>query len=155
MLIILDGIGVNPSKSHNAVLQANMPRLDEYYSKYPHTVLEASGEAVGLPPGQMGNSEVGHMNLGAGRVVHQDFTRINQAIDDASFFSNPALQDTMQTLAESGKALHLFGLLSPGGVHSHEQQIKAAVNMGREAGVRHIYLHAQQRSYALRDRRGS
>jgi len=142
LLIILDGWGYRADSDDNAIAQANTPTWDSLWQNRPHCLISGSGTDVGLPAGQMGNSEVGHMNLGAGRVVYQDFTRINQAIDDASFFSNKALQDTMQALAESGKALHLFGLLSPGGVHSHEQQIKAAVDMGRNASVRHIYLHA-------------
>ena len=86
LLLILDGFGVNPSKANNAVLQANTPKLDEYFSQYPHTVLEASGEAVGLPPGQMGNSEVGHMTIGCGSIINQDLIRINDAIADGSFF---------------------------------------------------------------------
>ena len=128
LLVILDGWGYRADYDDKAIAQANTPAWDSLWQNRPHCLISGSGTDVGLPAGQMGNSEVGHMNLGAGRVVHQDFTRINQAIDDASFYSNPALQDTMQALAESGKALHLFGLLSPGGVHSHERQIKAAVD---------------------------
>lgn len=142
VLIVLDGWGYREDTRANAIAQANTPNWDKLWAERPHNLISGSGLDVGLPRGQMGNSEVGHMNLGAGRVVDQDFTRINKAIDDGSFYDNPVLSRTMQTVAGSGKALHLFGLLSPGGVHSHEEHIKAAVKMAFDNGVKTVYVHA-------------
>jgi len=141
-LIILDGWGHRTDPEDNAIAQAATPVWDELVSTRPNCLISGSGEDVGLPPGQMGNSEVGHMNLGAGRVIHQDFTRISNSITDRDFFDNSVLSQAMEGTAESGKALHLLGLLSPGGVHSHEEHIKAAVNMARSKGISHVYLHA-------------
>ena len=141
-LIILDGWGHRTEPEDNAIAQAATPVWDELISTRPNCLISGSGLDVGLPPGQMGNSEVGHMNLGAGRVIHQDFTRISKSIDDGEFFENAALSQTMAGIAESGKALHLFGLLSKGGVHSHEEHIKAAVDMARSRGISRVYLHA-------------
>jgi len=140
MLIILDGIGVNPSKSNNAVLQANMPRLDEYYSKYPHTVLEASGEAVGLPPGQMGNSEVGHMTIGCGTIIKQDLIRINDAIADGSLFEMSPLLRAIDKAKNKEGYVHLIGLVSDGGVHSHVDHVIALMQLCRNHQVRPL-LH--------------
>jgi 2,3-bisphosphoglycerate-independent phosphoglycerate mutase len=141
-LIILDGWGHRTDPEGNAIAQAATPVWDELVSTRPYCLISGSGVDVGLPPGQMGNSEVGHMNLGAGRVIHQDFTRISNSIKSGDFFDNPALSVVMAGAAKSGKALHLLGLLSPGGVHSHEEHIKAAVDMARSKGVSRVYLHA-------------
>src|SRR5437870_11804777 len=118
-LIILDGWGENPNSRANAVAQARLPFYRSLLKHYPHTLLSASGEDTGLPDNQMGNSEVGHMNIGAGRIVYQDFTRINRAIRDGSFDSNPVLQETMQKTQAAGGPLHLLGRLPDGGAHSH------------------------------------
>jgi 2,3-bisphosphoglycerate-independent phosphoglycerate mutase len=141
-LIILDGWGHRTDPEDNAIAQAATPVWDELVSTRPNCLISGSGLDVGLPPGQMGNSEVGHMNLGAGRVIHQDFTRISKSIDDGDFFDNKVLSQAMARTVESGKALHLFGLLSKGGVHSHEEHIKAAVDMARSRGISPVYLHA-------------
>ncbi|MHB1382246.1 MAG: 2,3-bisphosphoglycerate-independent phosphoglycerate mutase, partial [Thermoleophilia bacterium] len=117
-LVVLDGYGVAPPGDANAVDLADTPFLDQLFRDCPNTTLDAAGEAVGLPPGQMGNSEVGHLNLGAGRIVFQDLTRINHAIDDGSFFTNVELVDAFRNARELGSSVHLLGLLSDGGVHS-------------------------------------
>ena len=141
-LIILDGFGHRVTRDANAIALANTPFLDSLYQSAPHSLISGSGLDVGLPEGQMGNSEVGHMNLGAGRVVHQEFTRINEAIRDQSFFNNPILNESFASLAQSGRTLHVFGLLSPGGVHSHEDQIYAAIRSAQQQGVQYIQVHA-------------
>src|SRR5512135_3046603 len=125
LLIILDGFGYREDASHNAIAQARKPNWDKLWHDYPHTVINTSGLAVGLPAGQMGNSEVGHLNIGAGRVVYQELTRIDLAIQDGSFFTNPTLLQAVQQAKQHGKALHILGLLSPGGVHNHELHIHA------------------------------
>ncbi len=142
VIIVLDGWGHSDEQEDNAIALANTPTWDQLMHERPHCLISGSGLDVGLPEGQMGNSEVGHMNLGAGRVVDQDFTRINKAIEDGSFFLNPVLTATFRELSASGKALHLLGLLSPGGVHSHESHLQAAIGMAARAGVSPIYLHA-------------
>jgi len=142
LLLILDGWGHREDADSNAIQLADTPTWDSLWQNKPHTLIEASGLAVGLPKGQMGNSEVGHMNLGAGRVVHQDFTRISQAIIDRSFFSNSTLLGAMDAAKQSKTAVHILGLVSPGGVHSHEDHIKAAISMAFERGVERVYLHA-------------
>ena len=141
ILIILDGFGTNPSKANNAILQAETPRLDEYFSKYPHTVLEASGEAVGLPSGQMGNSEVGHMTIGCGTIIRQDLIRINDAITDSSFFEMSPLLRAIKKAKKKQGYIHLIGLLSDGGVHSHIDHVIALLQLCRQHGVRPL-LHA-------------
>ncbi|MFQ3671399.1 MAG: 2,3-bisphosphoglycerate-independent phosphoglycerate mutase [Verrucomicrobiia bacterium] len=147
VLIIRDGWGISPAgpeaaeKEGNAPVLARTPFHDELLARYPWGKLSASGEDVGLPEGQMGNSEVGHLNLGAGRIVYQDITRINKAIRDGSFFEQAALQGTLARLKAEGKALHLLGLLSDGGVHSHESHLYALLQMARDAGVPTIYVH--------------
>ena len=141
-LVILDGWGYRESTSGNAIRLAKTPHWDALWQNHPHCLISGSGHAVGLPEGQMGNSEVGHMNLGAGRVVDQDFTRINNEIDLGAFFQNETLKQTSQLLATTGKALHIFGLLSPGGVHSHEDHIKAMVKLAFDNKVEKVYLHA-------------
>ncbi len=142
LLIILDGFGYREARDHNAIAMASKPHWDELWSKYPHTVIGTSGLTVGLPHGQMGNSEVGHLTIGAGRVVYQELTRIDLAIQDGSFFTNAALVQAAQKAAQHDKALHILGLLSPGGVHSQEAHIHAMLELGVRQGVRKIYVHA-------------
>jgi 2,3-bisphosphoglycerate-independent phosphoglycerate mutase len=129
LLIILDGFGVNPSRINNAVQEAATPRLDEYFSRNPHTTLEACGSSVGLPDGQMGNSEVGHMTLGCGAVVKQDLVRINDEIEEGGFFENAALLAAVEEAAEKERPVHLVGLTSNGGVHSHIGHLKALIKL--------------------------
>ena len=124
-IIIMDGFGINPQCDGNAICQAGTPRLDTLMAKYPHTQIGASGMDVGLPDGQMGNSEVGHLNMGAGRVVYQEFTRITKDIQDGDFFKKEALVQVMEQTKASGKAIHLMGLVSDGGVHSHNTHLYA------------------------------
>lgn len=135
LLIILDGFGLNPCPDNNAVVEADTPNFDRYFSSYPLTSLEASGAGVGLPKGQMGNSEVGHMSIGSGMIVKQDLVRIDDAINDHSFFENPALVRTMELSRSSGRPLHLIGLVSDGGVHSHIDHLKALIKMAHQHGV--------------------
>lgn len=142
MLMILDGWGLNPNNKYNAISNANTPNYDRLIDRYPHTTLEASGLAVGLPEGQMGNSEVGHLNLGAGRIVFQDYTRISQDIDNGKFYENFALNAAIDKALEKGKALHLFGLLSDGGVHSHIEHLIALLKLAKQKGLSKVYLHA-------------
>jgi len=142
LLIILDGFGYRPETDHNAIALAKKPNWDRLWREYPHTVIGTSGLAVGLPEGQMGNSEVGHLNIGAGRVVYQELTRVDLAIQDGSFYSNPALQQAVAQAKQHGTALHILGLLSPGGVHSHESHIQALVELAARAGLKKIYVHA-------------
>lgn len=141
-LIILDGWGYREETTNNAILAANTPNLDRLFKEYPSTLISGSGLDVGLPDGQMGNSEVGHVNLGAGRVVYQDFTKITKAIDDGDFQQNPTLVAAIDDAVNAGKAVHLMGLFSPGGVHSHEDHIFAAIKMAHDRGAKAIYLHA-------------
>jgi len=140
-LIILDGWGQRDDKAFNAVENANTPVLDRLYATQPHTLIEASGLSVGLPDGQMGNSEVGHVNIGAGRVVYQDLTRITKAIKDGDFFTNSALCNAVDKAVKTGNAVHIMGLMSPGGVHSHEDHIAAAIELAAQRGAEKIYLH--------------
>ena len=142
MLLILDGWGLAPAGPGNAVTRAKTPYLDGLTARYPHTQLACSGEDVGLPEGIMGNSEVGHLNLGAGRVVYQDLVRIDRAIRDGSFFDNPALGKLMETVREKGSALHFMGLVSDGGVHSQLTHLLALVDMARQKGVGRLWVHA-------------
>jgi 2,3-bisphosphoglycerate-independent phosphoglycerate mutase len=142
LLVVLDGFGYSEASESNAIAAARTPHWDRYWSEAPHTLVSGSGGDVGLPDGQMGNSEVGHMNLGAGRVVYQDLTRINRAIAQGEFQRNRALSRAFDRVKKTGGALHVMGLLSPGGVHSHEDQIFACVEMAAAAGVSRIHLHA-------------
>ena len=135
ILIILDGYGIAEDPSVSAVDAADKPYLESLFERYPHSTLEASGRAVGLPEGQMGNSEVGHMNLGAGRVVYQDITRIDRAIEDGSFFENEVLLEAVRRVSSSGSKLHLIGLFSDGGVHSHIDHLFALLELGRRRGL--------------------
>ncbi len=140
-LIILDGWGFRAETAMNAVAAARTPHFDRLFGSRPWTTLRASGMAVGLPEGQMGNSEVGHLNLGAGRVVYQDYTRINLAIEDGSFFENPVLVEACDRARASGGALHLLGLLSDGGVHSHQKHLYALVDLAGRRGLERVFVH--------------
>ena len=141
MLMILDGFGVSDKYEGNAIKQANTPNMDHIFSEYPGTTLSACGMAVGLPEGQMGNSEVGHLNIGAGRVVYQELTHISKEIEEGEFFSNPALVEAMENALSRGKALHILGLLSDGGVHSHIDHLKALIKMAKDKSLSKVYLH--------------
>jgi 2,3-bisphosphoglycerate-independent phosphoglycerate mutase len=140
-LLILDGWGHREAAADNAIAAANTPTMDKLWQSCPHTLIDGSGMAVGLPDGQMGNSEVGHVNLGAGRVVYQDFTRISKAIADGDFFNNPVLTEGVDAAVQQGKAVHIMGLLSPGGVHSHEDHLLAMVELAAQRGAEKIYVH--------------
>lgn len=142
VLMILDGWGYREDEQSNAILAANTPVLDELWATRPHTLISASGLDVGLPVGQMGNSEVGHVNLGAGRIVYQDFTRITKAIDDGEFDTTPALVENIDKAVHANKAVHIMGLLSPGGVHSHEDHIVASIQLAAKRGAKEVYFHA-------------
>lgn len=141
-LIILDGFACREETFGNAVAQAKKPNFDRYFNKYPHEQLKACGLDVGLPEGQMGNSEVGHLNIGAGRIVYQSLTRINKSIQDGDFFTNEVLLDAMKHVKEHDSALHLMGLLSDGGVHSHYEHLFALLKFAKEQGVEKVYVHA-------------
>ena len=141
VLIILDGYGLAPASAGNAITTASKPNLDKLFSSYPCTSLQASGLAVGLPKGQMGNSEVGHTNIGAGRVVFQILPKISQEIENGKFFENPVYIKAMDDAKNSGHALHVMGLLSTGGVHSHLHHIFAALDMAKQRGVEKVYVH--------------
>ncbi|WP_338554047.1 2,3-bisphosphoglycerate-independent phosphoglycerate mutase [Paenibacillus sp. KS-LC4] len=141
-LIILDGFGLRDDVTGNAVAQAKKPNYDRYWSTYPHTQLTASGEAVGLPDGQMGNSEVGHLNIGAGRIVYQDLTRISKSIRDGEFFDNETLLGAVRHAKANSKKLHLYGLLSDGGVHSHIAHLFALLDLAKKEGLEDVYIHA-------------
>jgi 2,3-bisphosphoglycerate-independent phosphoglycerate mutase len=142
MLVILDGWGHREDSRDNAIANANKPVWDRWWQEKPHTLLSGSGLDVGLPEGQMGNSEVGHMSLGAGRVVYQNMTRIDQAMRDGSFDTNPAYTNAIDKAIRNNGAVHVFGLLSPGGVHSHERHLQAAVKLAHQRGATHVYVHA-------------
>lgn len=141
-LIILDGWGVGKTCDTNAIACAHPPHMKLLAELYPNTVLACSGEAVGLPEGQMGNSEVGHLNIGAGRVVYQELTRISKAIRDGDFFANPVLGEVTAAVKKSGAALHLMGLVSDGGVHSHLTHLYALLELARRSGLERVYIHA-------------
>ena len=140
-LIILDGFGQREAASDNAISTANTPTWDHLMANYPNVLIDTSGAAVGLPDGQMGNSEVGHMNLGAGRIVYQNYTRINKRIADGDFFENAALTGAVDKAVAGEKAVHIFCLLSPGGVHSHEEHIIALCELAAKRGAKAIYVH--------------
>ncbi|SDZ15008.1 2,3-bisphosphoglycerate-independent phosphoglycerate mutase [Pseudomonas sp. NFIX28] len=142
VLMILDGFGHSESQESNAIYAAKKPVLDRLYASVPHGLISGSGMDVGLPDGQMGNSEVGHMNLGAGRVVYQDFTRVTKAIRDGEFFENPTICAAVDKAVAAGKAVHILGLLSDGGVHSHQDHLVAMAELAFKRGAEKIYLHA-------------
>lgn len=142
MLMILDGFGIAEKSEGNAVALANKPNFDRLVKEYPNTQLQASGMAVGLPEGQMGNSEVGHLNIGAGRIVYQELTRITKSIEDGDFFENEALMKAMKNAKENNASLHLMGLLSDGGVHSHIGHLKGLLEFAKKEGLQKVYVHA-------------
>lgn len=142
VLIILDGFGYRVDPTANAIAAATKPVWDKLWQQAPHTLISGSGRCVGLPDGQMGNSEVGHLNMGAGRIVHQDLTRIDHAIENGDFYTNPILTTAFNKAKQTGKAVHLMGLLSPGGVHSHEKHLHAAIEMAAKLAVPALYIHA-------------
>ena len=139
--MILDGFGINPADYGNAIHAAKKPNLDRYFASYPHTQLGASGLDVGLPDGQMGNSEVGHTNIGAGRIVYQELTRITKSIQDGEFFTNKALTGAIENCCKHNSALHLMGLLSDGGVHSHNTHLYGLLEMAKREGLEKVYVH--------------
>ncbi|UCZ52622.1 2,3-bisphosphoglycerate-independent phosphoglycerate mutase [Bacillus shivajii] len=140
-LIILDGYALRDEEKGNAVAQANTPNFDRYWNKFPHSTLTASGEAVGLPEGQMGNSEVGHMNIGAGRIVYQSLTRVNLAIREGEFAENDTFLNAMKHVKDKGTNLHVYGLLSDGGIHSHIEHMFALLELAKEQGIENVYIH--------------
>jgi 2,3-bisphosphoglycerate-independent phosphoglycerate mutase len=142
LLIVMDGYGLNPRTEANAVALANKPNLDRIAREWPHTQLATSGLAVGLPEGQMGNSEVGHMNIGAGKRVLQDYTRVSAAIHDGSFFENPALLHAVEHAKRNGSKLHLCGLIGDGGVHAHQSHLYACLRLAAKSGLERVYIHA-------------
>ncbi|MFC7439914.1 2,3-bisphosphoglycerate-independent phosphoglycerate mutase [Laceyella putida] len=142
LLCILDGFALRRETEGNAVAQANKPNFDRYWKEYPHTTLTASGNAVGLPEGQMGNSEVGHLNIGAGRIVYQDLTRVTKSIEEGEFYQNETFLNAIKNVKEHGSALHLYGLLSDGGVHSHIRHLFALLDLAAKEKVERVYIHA-------------
>ena len=142
LLMIMDGVGLNDEEKGNAFKLANTPNLDRLTIKYPNTHIKTSGMAVGLPEGQMGNSEVGHTNIGAGRIVYQELTRITKEIEDGNFFSNEVLLDAMQKVKENNSTLHIVGLLSDGGVHSHINHLFGLLEMAKREELENVYIHA-------------
>lgn len=142
LLLILDGFGYREETDSNAILAARKPNWDALWRDCPHTLINASEKHVGLPSQQMGNSEVGHLNIGAGRIVYQDLSRVDVAIEDGSFFANPAMLDAIAAAKQNGGGLHIMGLLSAGGVHSHENHIHAMLEMAAKNGLNKVYLHA-------------
>lgn len=141
MLLIMDGFGLSQNKYGNAIASAKKPNLDRLFKEFPHTELNASGEAVGLPDGQMGNSEVGHLNIGSGRIVYQDLTRITKSIESGSFFENPILLSAAKNTIDKNSTLHLMGLLSDGGVHSHINHLIALLKLAKKQGVSKVKIH--------------
>lgn len=142
VLMILDGWGWRDTPDHNAIASAHTPQWDTWWQHCPHILLNASGQNVGLPAGQMGNSEVGHMHIGAGRVIGQDLTRINAAIESGHYFENPAFLNVIESMKQTNKALHVLGLLSPGGVHSHEQHLFAFLKLCAQHDFKQVFIHA-------------
>ncbi len=142
LLMILDGYGLIDKREGNAILSARTPNIDKLFSMYPHSILEASGSSVGLPEGQMGNSEVGHLNIGAGRIVYQDLTRISKSITDGDFFSNEILLSAIRNVEKNSSSLHLMGLLSDGGVHSHNSHLYALLDLAKRHGIKKVFVHA-------------
>ncbi len=141
-LIILDGFGKNERHEGNAIYAANTPNIDKYLANHPNSIVHASGLDVGLPDGQMGNSEVGHTNIGAGRIVYQELTRITKSIEDGDFFENEALVKAVENCKKNDSALHLMGLLSPGGVHSHTNHLYGLLRLAKMNGIEKVHVHA-------------
>jgi 2,3-bisphosphoglycerate-independent phosphoglycerate mutase len=142
LLMILDGWGLGSDPKVSAVAHAKTPYINSLYQKYPHSKLEASGLAVGLPAGQMGNSEVGHMNIGAGRVVYQDLVRINKAIEEKEIDTNPVIREMFDYAKSTNKKIHFIGLLSDGGVHSHIDHLKGLCTIAKNNGIKDLFIHA-------------
>ena len=142
VLIVMDGWGINPRKEGNAIAMARTPNLNMLAKNWPHTAIRTSGEAVGLPEGQMGNSEVGHQNIGAGKRVLQDYSRVNESIKDGSFFQNPALLKAIEHVKKNGSRLHICGLLGNGGVHAHETHLEALLSLANKHDIEHVYIHS-------------
>src|SRR6266498_1705152 len=142
ILIIMDGWGLGKVKSSDAIQHANTPFVSSLYNKYPHTTLTTCGEAVVLPEGQMGNSEVGHLNLGAGRIVYQELERINVAVREGEFAKNKTLLESINYAKQNNKPLHLLGLVSNGGVHSHINHVKAILDVCRQQDLQQVFIHA-------------
>ncbi|RQD75747.1 MAG: phosphoglycerate mutase (2,3-diphosphoglycerate-independent), partial [Candidatus Syntrophonatronum acetioxidans] len=142
VLTIMDGWGLREDREGNAIALAKTPNVDSYRERFPFTSLKASGESVGLPEGQMGNSEVGHLNMGAGRVVYQEFTRISLAIRAGTFFKNPVFLEIINKVKENNSSLHLLGLVSDGGVHSHIEHLYALLELAKQEGLQKVYIHA-------------
>ncbi len=142
ILCIMDGYGIAPSTAGNCIAKANKPNLDRIFKEYPTTLIEASGEAVGLPEGQMGNSEVGHSNIGAGHIVYQSLTLINKAVKDGTFFTNDKYLAAIENCKKNNKKLHVFGLMSDGGVHSHVNHICAMIKLAKMQGLKDVFVHA-------------
>ena len=140
-LIILDGYGYSEQEEGNAIKTAKTPNMDKFFCEYPNTLISCSGLDVGLPEGQMGNSEVGHTNIGAGRVVYQELTRITKAIDEKTIYENEGLLKAIDNCKKHGSKLHLYGLLSDGGVHSHNTHLYALLDMAKKHGVKDVYVH--------------
>ena len=141
VLIVMDGYGINPRPDANAIAHARKPNLDAIARTWPQTQLATSGEAVGLPDGQMGNSEVGHLNIGSGKRVLQEFTRVSAAIHDGSFFENPALLKAIEHVKANGSKLHFCGLLGDGGVHAHQSHLEACLQLAAKHEVERVYIH--------------
>ena len=142
VLMVLDGYGLNEKTEGNAIAMANTPVMDKLMAEYPFVKGNASGLAVGLPDGQMGNSEVGHMNIGAGRIIYQDLTRITKDIEDGTFFENKVLLQAIENCKKNNSDLHLWGLLSDGGVHSHNSHLYGLLEMAKKNGLENVYVHA-------------
>jgi 2,3-bisphosphoglycerate-independent phosphoglycerate mutase len=142
VLIVMDGWGINPRKEGNAIALSRTPNLDKLAKNWPHTSVRTSGDAVGLPEGQMGNSEVGHQNIGAGKRVLQDYSRVNESIKDGSFFQNPALLKAIEHVKKNGSRLHICGLLGNGGVHAHETHLEALLGLANMHDIEHVYMHS-------------
>src|SRR5438874_8003502 len=142
VLAIMDGWGINPLKEGNAIALAHTPNINRLVREWPHTAVKTSGAAVGLPEGQMGNSEVGHQNIGAGKRVLQDYTRVSEAIRDGSFFQNPAFLKAIEHVKKNSSQLHICGLLGPGGVHAHESHLEALLRLAHMHDLEHVYIHS-------------
>src|SRR5258707_11656533 len=141
VLIVMDGWGINPRKEGNAIALARTPNIDKLARVWSHTAVKTSGEAVGLPEGQMGNSEVGHQNIGAGKRVLQDYTRVSESIKDGSFFQNPALLKAIEHVKKNSSQLHICGLLGNGGVHAPESHLEALLRLPQMQDGEHVYMH--------------
>ena len=141
LLLILDGWGYSPSAENNAIALANTPNWDHFVTKYPNTLIGTSGASVGLPDGQMGNSEVGHLTIGSGRLIEQDLTRIENDIESGEFFKNSSLCQALKDTNKNDKAVHILGLLSDGGVHSHQNHIHAVLELAKQQGCKQVYFH--------------